>query len=290
MTRIALLAALALSACSQPVEAKPLKPGLWKVADADTTIYLFGTIHLLPKDLAWTTPAIDGAIKASDALMLETVLDKDAAKTGAIMMELGVSSGLPPLVERVPPETRDALTATVEKAGVPMAVLDKLETWAAALTIASAAFKDLGVSPDYGAERVLTARFEGAKKPVAGFETPTQQLGFFDGLPEAAQRTFLKSVAEGTANAKIEFDKMIGAWGKGDTRAIAVTFDDELRMSPELTEVLLKRRNIAWAEWIGKRMDAPGTVFVAVGAGHLAGEASVDALLSAKGLKVSRVQ
>lgn len=290
MTRIALAAALALSACSQPVEAKPLKPGLWKVADADTTIYLFGTIHLLPKDLAWTTPAIDGAIKASDALMLETVLDKDAAKTGAIMMKLGVSPGLPPLVQRVPPATRAALTATVEKAGVPMAVLDKLETWAAALTIASAAFKDLGVSPDYGAERVLTARFEGAKKPVAGFETPAQQLGFFDGLPEVAQRMFLKSVAEDTANAKAEFDKMIGAWGKGDTRAIAVTFDDELRMSPELTEVLLKRRNIAWAEWIGKRMDRPGTVFVAVGAGHLAGEGSVDALLSAKGLKVSRVQ
>ena len=83
---------------------------------------------------------------------------------------------------------------------------------------------------------------------------------------------------------------MIGAWGKGDTKAIAVTFDDELRLSPELTEVLLKRRNIAWADWIGKRMDMPGTVFVAVGAGHLAGEGSVDALLSAKGLKVARVQ
>src|SRR3546814_13215263 len=79
---------------------------MWKLADADTTIYLFGTIHLLPKGLEWRTPAIEKAVAASDALVLETQLGTDLSRTGRKMMEMGLSPGLPPLLERVPGEKR----------------------------------------------------------------------------------------------------------------------------------------------------------------------------------------
>jgi uncharacterized protein len=290
-TIVSALAAFALLSChSTQSEAKPIRPALWKVSDADTTIYLFGTIHLLPKDLAWQSPKIAAAIKGSQGLVLETVMDRDPQKTGAIMAQLGMSKGLPPLLDRVPADKREALQAVVTKSGLPLAVLNQFETWAAALTLASAGMRDLPVSAEYGAEAILSRQFTTASKPVVGLETPGQQLGYFDGLPEAAQRKFLASIAEDDSNARAEFDAMIAAWGSGDVKKIALTFDDELKLSPELTEVLLKQRNRNWAAWIAERMAKPGTVFLAVGAGHLAGSGAVTELLTARGMKVSRIQ
>jgi uncharacterized protein len=89
---------------------------------------------------------------------------------------------------------------------------------------------------------------------------------------------------------KAEFDAMLGAWAKGDDKAIATTFDDELRQSPELTDALLRNRNANWTAWLTKRLDTPGTVMVAVGAGHLAGVDSIQSMLAKQGVKVTRVQ
>ena len=83
---------------------------------------------------------------------------------------------------------------------------------------------------------------------------------------------------------------MVAAWWAGDVQKIAVTFDNEMRLSPELSDALLTRRNARWAAWVRARMAQPGTVFMAVGAGHLAGRDAVQAMLGAKGLKVVRVQ
>jgi uncharacterized protein len=285
------LAAFALLSCqANESEAKPIRPALWKVADADTTIYLFGTIHLLPKDLAWQSPKIDAAIRTSQGLVLETVMDKDPQKTGAIMAQLGMSPNLPPLLDRVPPSKRDALKRVAERSGVPISVLDRFETWAAALTLASAGMKDLPVSPEYGAEAVLSRRFLGESKTVTGLETPGQQLGYFDGLPESAQRRFLVSIAEDESNAREEFEKMITAWTTGNVKKIALTFDDEFQLSPELTDVLLRQRNANWTGWIAERMKQPGTIFLAVGAGHLAGNDSVNEMLAKRGIRVVRLQ
>src|SRR3546814_6525487 len=144
---LAALALLPLAACATPqppaetaeaVEAA--KPAMWKLADADTTIYLFGTIHLLPKGLEWRTPAIEKAVAASDALVLETQLGPDLSRTGRTMMEMGLSPGLPPLLERVPEEKRPALPKLSDSAGIPTRSLDRMETWAAAMSLFASSF------------------------------------------------------------------------------------------------------------------------------------------------------
>ncbi len=294
MNRIfsALVTAVALAACAGTEAKAPAtaRPALWKVADADTTIYLFGTIHLLPKGLQWTTPEMTKAMSASQRLMLEVALDKDPAKLGAVMLRLARSPGLPPLLDRVPQAKRAKLQKVIADSGLPLTYLDGLESWAAALTISSAINAKLNLSYADGAETQLTSAFEKMGKPVAGLETAEQQLGYFDTLPEKAQRTFLTSIADDTANAEKEFAVMIAAWKAGDVRKIALTFDDEMKLSPELADVLLHRRNNNWAGWIGERMKKPGTVFIAVGAGHLAGKGSVEDLLARRGFKVVRVQ
>ena len=287
------MAALAVASCSdgkaKAPPTPPAKPALWKVVDADTTIYLFGTIHLLPEGTRWTGPKLNEALGRSQQLVLETILD-DPAKLGATMAKLGTSPGLPPIVSRVPPSKRAALQAAIAKSSIATTTLDKMESWAAALALSSASLAAADLRHSEGVEAQLTTAFKRAGKPIGALETPEQQLGYFDSLPETAQRKFLVSVAEDSNNIKREFAAMISAWRRGDVRKIAVTFDDEMRLTPELAEVLLRRRNAIWADWVGARMAKPGTVFVAVGAGHLAGKGSVDALVARKGFKVVRVQ
>jgi uncharacterized protein YbaP (TraB family) len=83
---------------------------------------------------------------------------------------------------------------------------------------------------------------------------------------------------------------MLSAWGRGDIAAIARSFNAEMASSPELEKVLLQDRNANWTRWIENRMTQPGSVMVAVGAGHLAGTHSVQAMLEKRGMKVTRIQ
>ena len=285
---------VSVTACATPQPVQPRlaapKPALWKVADHDTTIYLFGTIHLLPKDLQWRTPALDAAIAASDTLYLETDLGGDIMASAQTMMKLGVSPGLPPIAERVPAEKREGLRKAVTEAGVPEQVLDRMESWAAALTLLAMNFRKMGLDPEAGVERGLASSYAGAKKAVRGLETVEQQFGYFDSLSEPAQRALLVSMIDDPAQAQKEFKAMLNAWKSGDTDAIARTFDSETTLSPELRDVLMKKRNAAWAEWVAERLGQPGTIMVAVGAGHLAGKDSVQRLLQTRGLRATRVQ
>lgn len=285
---LAAFAAL-LSGCASAAPPSA-RPALWKVADADTTLYLFGTIHVLPKDYHWQTPRFRAAMAEADALVLETVLDKGQAEVAALLAGMGSSPGLPPLLARVPAANRARLKALMDRSGLPPAALDRLETWAAALMLVGGTLLDLGLDAGSGVEGQVQAAFAAAKKPVSGLETPAEQLGYMDRLPEAAQRDFLLSMLEEGAETRAEFNAMIAAWARGDEAEIARTFDDEAEVSPALREALLHQRNLAWTRWIAKRMERPGTLLIAVGAGHLVGKDSVRTMLAGRGFRVSRVQ
>jgi len=284
---------LATAALATPAaaDAKAARPAMWQVSDRDTNIYLFGTVHLLPPGTQWRTPRLEKAAREAGTLVVETIIDeKNPRAFAAELARLSVRPGLPPIVDRVRPEKREALRGVIAKAGIPEAALNNMETWAAAFALLQLQFKELGVSGTDGVELTLRQAFTTAGKPVQQLETNAQQLGFFDSLPEVAQRELLEGAIESPAAAKRQFDAMLAAWMNGDVEAIGRTFNAEFQSSPELKEILLKRRNATWAWWLHSRLGQPGTVFVAVGAGHLAGEDSVVELLKKRGLKVKRVQ
>ena len=112
----------------------------------------------------------------------------------------------------------------------------------------------------------------------------------FDTLSEASQRKFLEGVLEDPAASKSEFDMMLKAWARGDVAGVAKSFNDAENDSPEMLDALIARRNANWSRWVTARLDQPGTVMVAVGAGHLAGDKSVVSLLEKQGVTVTRVQ
>ena len=278
---------------SVPADARapqPARPALWQVSDADTTIYLFGTIHLLPANYQWRTAKFDHAIASSQELVVETIVDeKDPTKLMSALTSLAFNTkNLPPLLSRVPPSKRAALADAVKKSGMPMPALDRMETWAAAFILLGNKFREMDLSG--GVEGVLRNDFSTKGKAVGELESNVEQLAFFDRLPETAQRSLLEGAIEDSKEMNTYFAGMLRSWSQGDVRGIARTFDRDLSSSPELQKALIKQRNTNWSRWIEQRMTRPGAVMIAVGAGHLAGKDSVLDLLQKGGYKVRRLQ
>ena len=272
-----------------PAEARTGRPALWRLKDEDTTIYLFGTIHALPEGVEWRTPLLDRTMAEAAELVLE-LPETDPSAAAQTMMRAAIADGLPPILERVPAERREILRELIAGSGIPIQAFDRMKTWAAGMVLTMINFQQMGVTGERGVESGLQAQWRAPGRTVIGLETAEQQLGFFDQLSEESQRAFLTATTEDPAEARRQFEEMLAAWRSGDVEAIARTFNAEETMTRELREMLLTRRNARWADWLKARMERPGIVFVAVGAGHLAGRGSVQEMLAERGVRTERVQ
>ncbi|HZF43573.1 MAG TPA: TraB/GumN family protein [Sphingomonadaceae bacterium] len=264
-------------------------PALWMLKDADTTIYLFGTVHVLRPDIDWFDGPVKTAFDASGELMLEMV-EPEGAVAQTTVQRIAEDPDGPALTAKMGPALRAKYIAAMERAKLPVAGFEKLEPWFVASLLALLPLEQLGYSGNNGAEAVLTRTAKSSGKPIRGLETFEQQLGFFDGLPEPVQLRFLESTIDEQVNLAKSFATLIAQWSRGDADGLGAEITRQLRDIPEIGKVLLTDRNARWAAQLDDRMDQPGAVFVAVGAGHLAGADSVQRMLAKRGFTVTRLQ
>ncbi len=167
--------------------------------------------------------------------------------------------------------------------------MDVFRPWLVGLNLSIAAIVRAGYDPQSGVELVLKARAEAAGKPVHGLETIDRQIGILAGMSEADQLAFLRSLLEAWEDATVELDRMVGAWATGDVALLEEIAVDEMQsQSPVLYEALLVQRNTDWANQIQTLMEGSGTIFIAVGAAHLAGDDSVQEILADRGVVATR--
>ncbi|WP_205480910.1 TraB/GumN family protein [Sphingomonas arenae] len=243
-------------------------PALWVVRDSDTTVYLFGTFHAHDGKAHWFDHAVRQAFDGSDELVLETLVPESPAAIDAALARHRARK----LVAASP-----ALPAAQPSAGL------------AGTRQAMTAAKSVGLSVEQGADAVLHRAATAAGKPVLGLESFEFQLAMYDRLPGAAASPARAKPKASPAVIAGQMKQMVGAWNAGDHRTFEGVVSAVQAQSPEAYRILFADRNAAWSEWVTARMKLPGTVFVAVGTGHLVGKDSLQALLAAKGLTSARV-
>lgn len=263
-------------------------PAIWVLKDDDTTIYLFGTVHILKPGLSWFDEAVKEAFDASDELVVE-MIEPDPADMVKIVTELAIDQTGTSVRDKLNAEDRKDYEEALTKLGVPLASFDPLELWFASVNISLVPLMQSGYESASGVEKDLTALAKSREMKIIGLETPRQQLGFFDNLPQDAQIRFLNFTVDTVDEMVDGMNNMVARWALADTEALAELMNAGLE-DRILYDTLLVNRNANWAEWVDKRMEEPGTVFLAVGAGHLAGESSLQALLEQKGLKVEQIE
>ncbi|MBO9711335.1 TraB/GumN family protein [Sphingomonas sp.] len=269
-------------------------PAIWKIGDADTTIYLFGTVHSLPPGFRWRNPVLEGVVVRANLLLLESVDEQDHDVTFREGIAPDTVAAMPPLLDRVSHRFRGKLAAL--QALLPpetVAEMDRMPTWIAAMGVGYIRDLLVGDMPSDGADDWLEKHFRATGRPIEAIEQAKQVVTNINAVPESAQRLMLEAAVAAPDRSRAELDAPAHAWAQGE-----VGDDSPLKIVPQeldpqakLADPLLAQRNAAWVETLlGKEMARPGTILFAAGAGHFVGPGSVIDLLRRRGVRVERVQ
>ena len=260
-----LLVATALAGAVAQLPAEQADPAMFVVSDADTTVYIFGTFHVLDGKADWFRNEVQNAFNQSNELILETI-----------------GPDGPVVAVAPPPPSRQIRPLSV----TPSA------SFLATTRLAINAGRAEGMNVNNGADMVLRRAAEMSGKRVEGLETLDSQFAMFTRLPPApvAARpkagTPVEDPAESLTKSMVE---MQSAWKHGDQQVFVQMLGQLKSAAPEAYRMMFTERNGRWADWIGARMQTPGTVFVAVGAGHLAGSDSLLVRLAERGFESARL-
>ncbi len=259
------------------------------VKDPDTTIYLFGTFHALDGKSDWFNEEVKTAFDRSGEVVLELPPMEDKAALQPVVMKYAMDSSGKPLSEKLSPEAKEKFTKVLAEMGAPPTAFDKFRPFFAALTVIMAGAQKIGMTGEQGAEAIITKAAKDGKKPISGLETVDYQMSLFANLSEADQIKMLEETLNELDELDEVFAEMNKHWTSGDAEGMAKLMNDMNDQSPAMYKTLLTDRNANWAEWIDKRLDKPGVVFMGVGAGHLGGKDSVQDLLAKRGIKSERI-
>jgi uncharacterized protein len=269
---IGFLAAAALAAAtpapptSAPASSADADPAIFVVRDSDTTVYIFGTFHALDARTEWFNDEVKEAFDKSDELVLETLLPEGPPKPGTTL-------AAPPAPLRMPVASSASFLATTR--------------------MAISAGRSQGMQASNGADMVLRRIAEDQGKPVEGLESLQSQLNMFSRMPAtapaAAPRPGSPVAAAPMASLSKSMAEMQFAWKRGDQSVFVRMLGQVERSSPDMYRMMFVERNAHFAQWIAGRMQKPGTIFVAIGAGHLAGKDSVLVRLAERGIESSRL-
>lgn len=296
------LIALALMACgdvsvvpgvSDRVEAARERndgPAIWTVTDFDSTLYLYGTVHLLPSDLDWQKDDMRAAFKEAGTVFFEVDTGADGQIQAAVLTtSLGMRSDGLRLSDRLDSYQLKLLDAAAHNGEITLAALDSMQPWLASEFLTVAAATNAGLSPELSADEALKFRAKREHKNVIYLETIEDQIRVSADQGEALQMLMLTETLEGFDTLGKELTNIAKAWSTGGTayltREVVQPFKAK---SPVFYDALLTQRNKKWTSQLTKFMEGSGTGFAAVGTSHLLGEDSLIEMLREQGYTVAR--
>ena len=262
-------------------------PPVWVVKDHDSTLVMFGSVHLLPPGTDWRPEALKDALAHADQVWFEAPMDAAglSAATQAALAHAFLPSGQS-LSALLSPAGRARLAKTAQTFGVSAAQLDKLQPWYAELMIQSELFQQIGIKGSDGVEQQLWAGLSPDAKRVT-LETPQEQIDFFAGAPLKEQIASLEQTLKDVPNARRDYEQLLKAWLDADTKMLDRKVVEPLKKnSPTLYDRVVTQRNSRWVKAIDERLKGHGETVIVVGMGHLIGPDGVPARLRAQGYKV----
>lgn len=275
-----------LAATAGPLAA----PALWKVSDADSAIWLFGSVHILRSDVDWRTARLDKIASKADRIYFEADVSAEAqAQIIAETIALGFNTDGVLLSEQIGPDLTARVRDAANEYGIPMPSLLTMKPWLAATTLSSGPLMQSGYDPIHGVESVLAEDLPADRK---GFlETGQEQLAFLAGGSLDEQIMMLEATLNSLPGADGDLDAMIEAWVHGDPEELGAIFTSQMDGFDASTLYrIIDVRNGNWTEKIATMLAQNEEALLVVGAAHLAGDSSVVRLLEARGFLSERVQ
>ncbi len=263
-------------------------PALWEVTGGESTVWLFGSVHLLPEGGFTIGDELADALDEAERVCLEIDTGaEDETAMSAVTLARAIDPEGRDLFELLGPDADDVRKAA-DEAGVPLEALAMFEPWFAGLTVSVMALQAHGYDVRHGVERIIQDEARAAGVPSCGLETLDGQLGLLDGLPDTLQKDILLQAIEEAGSIETLIEPMLEAWRRGDESGLEQSLEDDFEGYPELAEALIYRRNERWAAQVSKMLEDDEDVLVVVGAMHLVGDRGLPALLAGRGYRIAR--
>lgn len=285
-------ALLALVAGMAPAHAGPPVPLLWKVSDADNSVYLLGSFHLLTRDDYPLSKDVDAAFVDAETLMFE--LSPDEAGSPALpaqMAQAAMRTRAGTLEQDLGPALWVQLQAYATANGLPLAQLAAFDPWFIGLTVGLMEMGKQGLDPALGLDRHFMDAAARARKPAAGLERADEQIVVLAGMSLDEQRQMLAEALQQADEGQGKYRELHAAWRAGDAERMWKEMAAEMKRDyPALYRRINVQRNDAWLPELERRLaEKDEDTLVVVGALHLLGEDGVVEKLRARGYKVERI-
>jgi uncharacterized protein YbaP (TraB family) len=266
---------------------------VWALKGAKNTVYLAGSVHLLPQSDSKLPAAFDKAYADSAALVMEIDMDDlNPMDAQGLMMSSGLLTGDQTLSVLIGKARFEKLQKQVSSIGIPLPdeALEKFQPWVAALTVEQLQLMKLGFDQNSGVEMQLTHHAKGDRKEITGFETLQDQLGMLANLSTADQIKFLDVTLDEMQTIQGELTELLAAWRAGNTTKLASILSEEYGDAPRLYATLVSDRNKRWMPEIEKLLKADKNYMIVVGTLHIVGRNGLLDLLKAEGVSAKQLQ
>ncbi len=278
------------------------KPAMWKIADADTTIHVFGTFHVLPEGFRWRTAKFDKVVAVAKEVVFESRDEEPVGEDGAVSAEeqryidmIASRNGTVPLSQRISEGNRAKLKRLFRMAGILPSDMELVPPMVAMFTIDAISSEAEGSLEDFGVETVIEKEFRKSGRPVLAIEDPAAVMESLLAIDESQIVAMIDAGLDTWDGCNLadpyEIDwSMQQNWARGKVAAAEIKEMDDEPFEKAFYEAIIVNRNRAWADWLAARMKQPGNLLLAVGAAHMEGPDSVLLMLEKRGIKAERVQ
>ncbi len=266
-------------------------PALWKVTDNDSTLYLFGTVHLMQPDINWQKRDMQAAFDDIGTIFFETPDDeKSALQTRILQRQYGVYTNGERLSDHLDSINLNRLTAAAYNSEIPLARLENFKPWLAADILTVAGADIAGLRYENSADAQMRIKAVQANKSIRALDTVET---YFEAVAKQPRWVRMQAFEQTIKNFNtlVEDTKTVNAaWLIGNTERL----ENDLLIpakesSPELYAALFTQRNIKWVKILDTFMDGDTNAMAVVGIGHLLGDGGLPTRFEDLGFTVERV-
>lgn len=260
---------------------------LWEISGngLQKASFLFGTFHLLCKEDIHFSDQLKKAVKMSDKMYMEMDMDDPSTMLGGMLyMNMKDDKKLKDLY--TPEEYKRLTNYFSDTLKMPIMLLQKAKPY---FLVALLYPRMMDCSSPAGVEQELMKIAKEDNKEIKGLETIQFQASVFDSIPYEWQAQELLKNIDSFSVYKDQFKTMLDFYKKQELDSINSLVSKSEFGSDKYDDLLLNNRNKNWVKQLNTIMRNE-SVFVAVGAGHLIGDAGLISLLRKEGYKVESLK
>jgi uncharacterized protein YbaP (TraB family) len=288
LVSLALSSTLFFNACST-WPGPGVKSTLWQVKGSHNSVYLLGSIHVLPASVYPLHPALQTAFNHSQRVVFE--VDLNTVSQQAVLREFEEIGLYPPgdnLEHHVSRQTIKLVKEALERLGISYNKAKRFKPALLGELITSRYTELAGFREDLGVDRYFYSQAKVSRKPVLGLETVRDQAMVLSSDDSTGEARLVEAIVSLPA-AKAVLDELVVAWKDGRINTLDRLLNQDEWSDPKSFESMFLQRNQKWLPQIERFLQGDGNYLVIVGSGHLVGDHGIVRALQGRGYLVKQL-